>query len=79
MGKWRCMEGCGACCNLDPRERPDLDSYLSPENLELYMSMVGENGWCINYDHDMRKCTIYEDRPSFCRVKPETFFRNVWH
>lgn len=73
MGQWSCMDGCGACCNLNPSDRPDLDSYLSPENLQLYLSMVGEDGWCVNYDHDSRKCTIYEDRPIFCRVKPETF------
>ncbi len=35
--------------------------------------MVGEDGWCINYDHDNRECTIYEDRPQFCRVKPDVF------
>ncbi|MBE9221994.1 YkgJ family cysteine cluster protein [Cyanobacterium stanieri LEGE 03274] len=73
MGTWRCIEGCGACCNLEPGDRPDLESYLTPENLQLYLSMVGENGWCINYNHDTRKCNIYEDRPSFCRVTPATF------
>ncbi|AFZ46799.1 protein of unknown function UPF0153 [Cyanobacterium stanieri PCC 7202] len=75
MGQWSCMDGCGACCNLNPSDRPDLGSYLSPENLQLYLSMVGEDGWCINYDHDSRKCTIYEDRPIFCRVQPETFLK----
>jgi len=34
---------CGACCHLDPGERPDLDEYLLPDELgELYLSMVGE-------------------------------------
>ena len=37
------------------------------------MSMVGEDGWCINYDHDQRKCQIYEQRPRFCRVQPDNF------
>ena len=24
-------------------------------------------------NHDTRKCLIYENRPSFCRVTPENF------
>jgi len=73
MSNWRCLKNCGACCNLTPSDRPELESYLTPEELELYMSLVGEDGWCINYDHDSRKCTIYEQRPRFCRVKPDIF------
>ena len=71
--EWRCVDNCGACCNLTPEDRPDLAKYLSREELELYMGMVGEDGWCINYDRDRRKCQIYESRPRFCRVKPDNF------
>jgi hypothetical protein len=70
---WRCVSNCGACCHLDPQERPDLETYLTPEELELYLSMVGEDGWCRNYDRASRKCSIYEQRPRFCRVKPDIF------
>lgn len=73
MSHWRCIENCGACCHLEPSDRPDLDQYLTQEELTLYLSMVGEDGWCINYDHEHRKCTIYCDRPRFCRVKPDVF------
>jgi uncharacterized protein len=73
VGKWQCVAGCGACCNLSPEERPDLEEYLFGEELQTYLSMVGEDGWCINYDHDQRKCNIYEQRPRFCRVQPDTF------
>ncbi|MEM8676905.1 MAG: YkgJ family cysteine cluster protein [Cyanobacteria bacterium P01_G01_bin.67] len=73
VGKWQCVSGCGACCNLAPEERPDLAEYLSSEELEMYMSMVGEDGWCINYNRDERKCQIYEQRPRFCRVQPDNF------
>jgi uncharacterized protein len=73
IGQWRCVSGCGACCNLTPEERPDLAEYLSPEELETYLSMVGRDGWCINYDHDARQCQIYQQRPRFCRVQPDTF------
>ncbi len=73
VGKWQCISGCGACCNLAPEDRPDLAEYLSRDELELYMTMVGDDGWCINYDHDERKCQIYEERPRFCRVEPDNF------
>ena len=34
---------------------------------------MGADGWCINYDKVNRTCTIYPERPDFCRVNPETF------
>ncbi|MBZ8178724.1 MAG: YkgJ family cysteine cluster protein [Oscillatoria sp. PMC 1051.18] len=73
MSTWRCVQNCGACCHLDPSERPDLEDYLSSEELKQYLTMVGEDGWCVNFDHHTRKCRIYEERPRFCRVQPETF------
>lgn len=73
FSQWQCVNNCGACCNLAPEDRPDLEEYLTTEELTLYMSMVGEDGWCINFDHETRKCQIYEQRPRFCRVKPDTF------
>ena len=73
MKTWRCVENCGACCYLRPQERPELEDYLSPEELQLYLSMVGEEGWCINFNQATRKCQIYEQRPRFCRVHPENF------
>lgn len=73
MATWQCVKQCGACCHLDPADRPDLESYLSEADLALYLSLVGEDGWCIHYDADTRECKIYEDRPGFCRVRPDTF------
>lgn len=73
MVNWHCVKQCGACCQLDPSDRPDLEQYLPPDELELYLSMVGADGWCIHYDAEQRECTIYADRPRFCRVTPDTF------
>jgi len=64
---------CGACCHLAPEERPGLEEYLSSSELTLYLSLVGEDGWCINFDQDSRECKIYAERPRFCRVQPDTF------
>ena len=30
--------------------------------------MVGDDGWCIHYDSGGQRCTIYAERPDFCRV-----------
>lgn len=73
MATWQCVKQCGACCHLDPDQRPDLEEYLSTEELELYRSMVGEGGWCIHFDHKNRACRIYPERPRFCRVELESF------
>ncbi|MGJ3252975.1 MAG: YkgJ family cysteine cluster protein [Elainellaceae cyanobacterium] len=73
MGTWHCISGCGACCHLDPGDRPDLDQYLSPADLERYLSMVGEDGWCIHYNSQSRECQIYSERPRFCRVEADVF------
>jgi hypothetical protein len=73
MATWCCVKQCGACCHLDPAERPELNEYLSPEELELYLSLVGEGGWCINFDRATRECRIYADRPRFCRVQADIF------
>ena len=73
MAHWQCIQGCGACCHLDPRDRPDLEQYLAPDALAHYLSLVGEDGWCINYEQTTRRCRIYETRPDFCRVQADTF------
>ncbi|MBD2580535.1 YkgJ family cysteine cluster protein [Oscillatoria sp. FACHB-1406] len=73
MMRWCCVKNCGACCYLDPSERPELDDYLDPEALALYLSMVAEDGWCVHFDPQTRECRIYDERPEFCRVRPDTF------
>ena len=65
---WQCISGCGACCRLDPGERPEALEALDPEEQELYLSMVGADGWCRHYDTGSQRCRIYETRPRFCRV-----------
>jgi hypothetical protein len=73
MATWRCVKNCGACCHLDPNDRPDLEEYLEQQELELYLGMVGADGWCVNFDRLTRGCKIYDDRPRFCRVILDNF------
>ena len=73
MATWQCVKHCGACCQLDPSERPELADYLTEAQLSQYLAMVGDDGWCIHYDAKARLCTIYDTRPEFCRVTAPTF------
>ena len=66
---WQCIAGCGACCRLDPAERGEALEALSAEEREQYLAMVGPDGWCIHFDTGGRRCRIYAERPSFCRVE----------
>lgn len=75
MANWSCMSHCGACCYLNPSERPELENYLSASELAQYHSLVGADGWCVHYQKETRTCGIYEQRPSFCRVTPDNFQR----
>lgn len=71
---WACIKNCGACCKLGPLSaRPDLDSYLTPDELTTYKSMIGPDDWCKHFDQQNRMCTIYETRPKFCRVEKKIF------
>ena len=40
---------------------------------QLYRSMVGKDGWCVHFNKSTRTCSIFEDRPRFCRVEPAVF------
>nr|GMD62698.1 uncharacterized protein LOC109180046 [Ipomoea batatas] len=72
---WQCVQNCGACCKLD--KGPDFPSpeevFDDPSDIQLYKSLVGSDGWCIHYEKSTRKCSIYAERPYFCRVEPEIF------
>lgn len=68
------IKNCGACCKLGPLDsRPDLSTYLSPEELDTYKSLIGPDDWCINFDQTNRLCKIYDTRPNFCRVDGEKY------
>ncbi len=74
IDEWACIKNCGACCKLGPLDsRPDLQTYLTPEEHRLYVSMIGPDDWCKHFDKDERLCTIYDSRPNFCRVESTNF------
>lgn len=72
---WACVSGCGACCKLakGPSFAPPEDIFDDPDDIALYWSLIGSDGWCVNYDKVTRTCSIYHERPYFCRVKPDIF------
>ncbi len=68
MKSWTCIEKCGACCRIDITDRKSLINVLTKDEIELIRSMTLKDGWCKYLDKSDMKCTIYEDRPYFCRV-----------
>lgn len=72
---WYCMQGCGVCCNFILEDWLELVEYFVLEELIFYYSLVGVDGWCVNYNYGDCFCQIYEDRFSFCWVKLDNF---VW-
>jgi uncharacterized protein len=58
MATWTCIQGCGACCHLDLSERPDVQEYLSAEEFERYLSLIGPDGWCIHFNHADRSGSV---------------------
>jgi uncharacterized protein len=72
--KWACMPNCGACCFLGDYDLPVMEDMLkSPADVETYLGMIDADGWCKYYDKASRGCTVYSERPSFCRVELSTF------
>ncbi|XP_059667768.1 uncharacterized protein LOC132313122 [Cornus florida] len=72
---WQCVQGCGACCKLDkgPSFATPEEIFDDPLDVRLYRSLIGPDGWCIHYKKSTRTCSIYSDRPYFCRVEPDIF------
>ncbi|XP_027188986.2 uncharacterized protein, partial [Cicer arietinum] len=72
---WHCVEGCGACCKLQkgPSYPSPEEIFTNTSDVELYNSLIGQDGWCIHYEKSTRKCSIYSERPYFCRAEPEVF------
>lgn len=72
---WQCVQNCGACCKLEkgPNFPSPEEIFDDPSDIELFNSLVGSDGWCIHFEKSTRKCSIYADRPYFCRVEPAIF------
>ncbi|KAF8395043.1 hypothetical protein HHK36_018982 [Tetracentron sinense] len=72
---WKCAQNCGACCKLDkgPSFATPEEIFQDPSDVQLYRSMIGPEGWCIHFEQTTRTCSIYPDRPYFCRVEPDIF------
>ena len=68
MKTWCCIEKCGACCKFNLDERSDLANKLSNKDIELINSMTAKDGWCKHLDRENKTCSIYQNRPHFCRV-----------
>jgi Fe-S-cluster containining protein len=41
----------------------------------LGLLKMNDDGWCYYFDHENRRCSIYEKRPVACRVSSCSFIR----
>lgn len=69
-----CKNCSAICC------REALVVILPCENGKLKEGKLGllkmnNDGWCYYFDHDTRRCSIYEKRPIACRVASCRFIR----
>lgn len=88
MGRsYRCIDDCALCCLCQPellpaeekRFRADprlkdavVESHISPEVRGAAINLRGQHGAC--HFLSGRRCTIYSDRPHFCRAFPINVF-----
>jgi len=68
MKSWTCIENCGACCKFDLDNRDNIFDILNEDEIRLIKSMTTKDGWCKFLDRKEMKCSIYKERPDFCRV-----------
>lgn len=76
----RCLH-CGVCCtetemllsNQDiarlEKKGFSVESFVRFDN-SGYAILRNRRGYCFFYNHKQRRCTVYADRPSGCRVYP---------
>ena len=84
---YRCIDGCALCCLCQPELLPDeerkfrkdpkladgvVGRHISPEVKGAAIKLRGAHGSC-NFLRN-RRCTIYQDRPHFCRAFPISVF-----
>lgn len=84
---YRCIDGCALCCLCQPELLPDeeakfradprlsdgmADKHISPDVRGAAIKLRGAHGSC-HFLKDKR-CSIYQDRPHFCRAFPINVF-----
>ena len=76
----RCSN-CGVCCTetemlLSKKDIKRLEKKGFSQNLFVqydrqgYAQLKNRDGYCVFYDLKNRHCSVYEDRPTGCRVYP---------
>ena len=76
----RCSQ-CGICCTetemlLSKKDIERLESigysraHFAKYDTQGYLQLKNHDGYCVFYDVRNRRCEVYADRPSGCRVYP---------
>ena len=62
LNKYSCWH-CGACCKVGAM------SAGVQKQVAKYGVVPRDNGYCVYYDLEGMRCSIYNDRPKVCRSK----------
>ena len=76
----RCSN-CGVCCTKTEMLLAEKDikrlvnrgfskGFFVKFNRDGYAQLKNREGYCVFYDAEKRRCRVYADRPSGCRVYP---------
>jgi Fe-S-cluster containining protein len=76
----RCSH-CGVCCTETEmllskkdikrlKERGFNQKQFARFDQQGYATLKNRDGYCVFYDRSKHRCSVYEDRPSGCRVYP---------
>ncbi len=85
---YTCLEGCALCCLCQPELLPEEEAkfraapslaegvaerHISPDVRGAAIKLRGAHGSC-HFLNENRRCSIYHERPHFCRAFPVNVF-----
>ena len=72
--KFTCTQ-CGLCCTKVGFALSQKD-HIYQTLIDAFPFKADESGACEKYDKESKKCTVYENRPTICRVE---MVRQLFH
>jgi len=69
----------GACCSFEyPLTMQDIKEGVRWSLGRPFMNAHGSDGYCVHWQHDCARCSIYESRPVVCRQYDCSHDPRVW-
>jgi len=69
----------GACCSFEyPLTMQDIKEGVRWSLGRPFMNAHGADGYCVHWERDCARCSIYESRPAVCRQYDCSHDKRVW-